>query len=154
MAELVRTLRLKGFSDTNQALGAQNYGGEFVSSNNLRMESSISAQSGVRKTTESSEKVMRKGGRESEKWCANFFGGIPAGSLTRFGAGQPSSDWFGRAHKKSDSVPDTPGPKMTTESSSPWQATKPRNSLPKPYIDLKTPSVIASLFWARVAVFI
>jgi len=59
---------------------------------------------------------MRKGGKGSEKRCASFFGGIPPGSLTRFGAGQPSSDLFGKARKKTGSVPDSLGPKMTTES--------------------------------------
>jgi len=43
---------------------------------------------------------MRKAGRESEKRYANFLGGIPAGSLTRFGGGLPNSGWFGRPRKK------------------------------------------------------
>jgi hypothetical protein len=98
-------------------LGGRNYGGEFVSSSNLRIGSSISGLLGVRKTTKSFKKVMREGGKESEKQYANFLGGIPAGSLTRSGAGQPSVDLFGKARKKPDSVPDNLGPKMTTESS-------------------------------------
>src|SRR5467141_4090185 len=78
------------------------------------MESSISARRGVQKTTKFFEKVMRKGGMESEKLCANFLGGIPAGSLTRFGAGPPNSDLVGRPQEKTDSVPDNLGPTMTT----------------------------------------
>jgi hypothetical protein len=97
---------------------------------------------------------MKKGGRESEKPCANFFCGIPAGSLTRFGAGQPGSDLFGRPQKNLASALDNLGPKMTTESFSPWQVTKPRNSSPRHYIDLKMPFVTASLSWARAVVFI
>jgi hypothetical protein len=98
--------------------------------------------------------VTRKGGKGSEKRCANFFGGIPAGSLTRFGAGLPSSDLLGKPHKKPDSAPDSLGPMMTTEFFLPWQDIRPQSSSPKPYIDLKMPSVIASLSLARAVAFI
>jgi len=40
-----------------------------------------------------------EGWKESEKRYANFLGGIPAGSLTRFGGGLPNSGWFGRPAK-------------------------------------------------------
>jgi len=109
------------------------------------MGSSISARSGLQKTTKSFEKVMRKGGKGSERRCASFLGGILGGSLTRFGAGQPNSDLLGSPRKRPASIPDSIGPKMTTEFSSPWQDTKPQNSSPRPYIDQKTLSVIASL---------
>jgi len=97
---------------------------------------------------------MREGGRESEKRYASFLSGIHAGSRTPFGAGQPSSDWFARPSKKLDSIPANLGPRMMTEFFSPWQDTKLQNSSPKPYIDQKTPSAIASLSWARAVAFI
>src|SRR5467141_2297799 len=126
----------------SRASNEQDCGDKFADSSNLRKESSISTRSGVQKTTKSFEKGMRMGGMGSAKRCADFLGGIPAGSLTRFGAGQPGSDLFGRPQKNLASALDNLGPKMTTESFSPWQVTKPRHSSPKPYIDLKMPSVI------------
>jgi len=118
------------------------------------MESSIGARPGLQKTTKSFEKVMREGGKGSGKRYANFLGGIPAGSLTRFGGGPPNSGCFGRPRKKPVSVPDSVGPKMTTEFYSPWRVTKPQSSSPKPYIDLKMPSVTASPSWVRAVGFI
>jgi hypothetical protein len=118
------------------------------------MESRISARPGLQKTTKSFEKAMRRGGKGSEKRYANFLGGIPGGSLTRFGAGPLNSDLFGRPLRKPGRVPDSFGPKMTTESFSRWQDTKPQNSSRRPYIDLKMQSVIASLCWAKVVAFI
>jgi hypothetical protein len=109
------------------------------------MGSSISGLPGVQRTNKSFEKVIRKGGKGSEKRCARFLGDILVGSLTRFGAGPPNSDSFGRPRKKSDCDPDSFGPKMTTESFSSWQDTRPQSSSPKPYIDQKMPSVIAWL---------
>jgi len=118
------------------------------------MESSIGARPGLQKTTKSFEKVMREGGKGSGKRYANFLGGILAGSLTRFGRGHPSSDLFGRPRKEPGCVPDSFGPKMMTEFYFPWPVTKPRNSLPKPYIVLKMPSAIASQSWVRAVGFI
>jgi hypothetical protein len=56
------------------------------------MENSINAWPGAQKTTKFFERVMRKGGKGSEKQYANFSSGIPTGSLTRFGAVPPGSD--------------------------------------------------------------
>src|SRR5580692_6526208 len=109
-------MQSKEFSSTSRASDEPNYGDRFAGSSNLPMESFISGPPGVQQTTKSLETVMRKGGKGSEQRCTSFLGGIPSGSLTRSGDGQLSSDLFGRARKKSDSVPDSLGPKMTTES--------------------------------------
>jgi len=138
-------MRSREFSTTSRASAERNYGEKFVGLSNLRMESFISAPPGLQKTTKSFEKVMREAGKGSERRCASFLGAILGGSLTRFGAGQPNSDLFGRPRKNPASIPDSFGPKMTTEYFSPWQVTRLRNLSPKPYIDQKTPSVIAWL---------
>src|SRR6266849_10626870 len=118
------------------------------------MESSISARPGAQRTTKSFEKAMRQGGKGSEKRWASFLGGILAGNLTRFGVGQPSLDLVRRVLRKLVCVPDSLGPKMRTESFSPWQVTKPQSSSRKHCIAPKVPSVIASLSWARAVAFI
>lgn len=79
-----------------QASNGRSCGDRFADSSNLLMEGPTSAGPGIQKTTKFFEKVMRKGGMESEKLCANFLGAIPAGSLTRFGAGPPNSALVGR----------------------------------------------------------
>jgi len=88
------------------------------------------------------DEILRKGygrgGKENETRCANSSGDIPAGSLTRSGGGQPRSDLFLRLPEKTDSVPGSRGPKMTTEVCSLWQGTRQQSSSAKSYIGPET----------------
>src|SRR5260370_1135952 len=104
------------------------------------------------------DQILRKGYQEGWNGKREAVGEL----LRRQRSWQPHSIWSGAAKlglvgkspQKTASVPDSLGPKTTTESFSPWQVTKPRNSSPRPYIDPKMPSVIASLSWARAVAFI